>query len=77
MDKKRNGWTKSLLWISETTGLSAQAAIHALALEKEAEKQAQSPDGHDNAANVTASDLGNGTEEQDLGDADPDNALKT
>lgn len=31
---KRNRLTKSLLWISETTGLSAQAAIHALALEK-------------------------------------------
>lgn len=31
---KRNRLTKSLLWISETTGLSAQAAIHALAMEK-------------------------------------------
>ncbi|SMC04288.1 hypothetical protein SAMN00768000_1564 [Sulfobacillus thermosulfidooxidans DSM 9293] len=47
MDKKRNGLTKNLLWISETTGLSAQAAIHALALEKEAEEQAESHKRHD------------------------------
>ncbi|WP_053960086.1 hypothetical protein [Sulfobacillus thermosulfidooxidans] len=47
MDKKRNGLTKNLLWISETTGLSAQAAIHALALEKEAEEQAQAHNNHD------------------------------
>lgn len=39
MDRKRQGLTKNLLWLAETAGLSAQAAIHALALEKEEQKQ--------------------------------------
>jgi hypothetical protein len=44
MDKKRHELTKQLLRITETTGLSAQAAIHALALEKAGERHRDEED---------------------------------
>ncbi|HBQ94418.1 MAG: hypothetical protein M1294_10250 [Firmicutes bacterium] len=64
MDRERHGLAKSLLWITETTGLSAQAAIHALALEKEEQKR-QEDEGNtipgsvvDAESGATASDSG-------------------